>query len=172
MSTGTVNVIVTTTAGVSPRVAADRYTYKAPAAAPAITAFSFQGLDPATIGAIQRQVLVLENQGAEHFFGEPALDIMDFLRTDRDGRGVVNILAGLLRPDSGRVTFDESVLFDAARGIDVPAERRRMGCIKRHLGGRQFRQRHRGAGDHGGDRHDDCRHCGVCGLDRRHGDGC
>ena len=51
---GTVNVIVTTTAGVSPRVAADRYTYKAPAAAPAITAFSFQGLDPAAIGAIDQ----------------------------------------------------------------------------------------------------------------------
>ncbi len=44
-------------------------------------------------GTIQRQILVLENQGGEAFFGEPALDIMDFLRTDRDGRGMVNILA-------------------------------------------------------------------------------
>ena len=48
---------------------------------------------PATIGAVQRQLLVLENQGGETFFGEPALSIKDFMRTDRDGRGVVNILA-------------------------------------------------------------------------------
>ncbi len=48
---------------------------------------------PATVGAIQRQLLVLENQGAANFFGEPALDLTDFMRTDRDGRGVVNILA-------------------------------------------------------------------------------
>jgi hypothetical protein len=48
---------------------------------------------PATIGAVQRQLLVLENQGGEKFFGEPALSIKDFVRTDRDGRGVVNILA-------------------------------------------------------------------------------
>jgi DNA helicase HerA-like ATPase len=36
---------------------------------------------------------VLENQGADQFFGEPALDINDFMRTDRDGRGFINILA-------------------------------------------------------------------------------
>jgi DNA helicase HerA-like ATPase len=48
---------------------------------------------PATIGAIQRRLLTLENQGAANFFGEPALDIQDFLRTDPDGRGVVNLLA-------------------------------------------------------------------------------
>jgi len=48
---------------------------------------------PATIGAVQRQLLVLENQGGEKFFGEPALSIKDFMRTDRDGRGVVNILS-------------------------------------------------------------------------------
>jgi DNA helicase HerA-like ATPase len=48
---------------------------------------------PATIGAIQRQLLVLENQGAAKFFGEPALDIHDFMRTDSDGRGYVNVLA-------------------------------------------------------------------------------
>jgi DNA double-strand break repair helicase HerA and related ATPase len=46
-----------------------------------------------SIGAIQRQLLVLENQGAEKFFGEPALSIKDLMRTDRDGRGIVNILA-------------------------------------------------------------------------------
>ncbi|MBA2126892.1 ATPase [Hyphomicrobium methylovorum] len=48
---------------------------------------------PATVGVIQRRLLVLEEQGADRFFGEPALDIMDFLKTAPDGRGVVNILA-------------------------------------------------------------------------------
>ena len=47
----------------------------------------------ATIGAIQRQLLVLEQQGGEMFFGEPALKISDIMRTTRDGRGSVNILA-------------------------------------------------------------------------------
>src|SRR5450631_2279491 len=45
-----------------------------------------------TVGTIQRQLLVLENQGGEKFFGEPALALKDFMRTDRDGRGMVNIL--------------------------------------------------------------------------------
>jgi DNA helicase HerA-like ATPase len=45
-----------------------------------------------TVGTIQRQLLVLENQGGDKFFGEPALDLNDFMRTDRDGRGMVNIL--------------------------------------------------------------------------------
>ncbi|HTK14740.1 MAG TPA: helicase HerA-like domain-containing protein [Xanthobacteraceae bacterium] len=46
-----------------------------------------------SVGSIQRQLLVLENQGGDKFFGEPALAISDLMRTDRDGRGVVNILA-------------------------------------------------------------------------------
>src|SRR5262249_30300567 len=41
---------------------------------------------PATIGAIQRGLLVLDNQGAANFFGEPELDINDFLRASQDGR--------------------------------------------------------------------------------------
>jgi DNA helicase HerA-like ATPase len=45
-----------------------------------------------TVGTIQRQLLVLENQGGAKFFGGPALDLKDFMRTDRDGRGMVNIL--------------------------------------------------------------------------------
>src|SRR4029077_2108088 len=45
-----------------------------------------------TIGTIQRQLLVLQNQGGEKFFTEPALQLKDFIRTDRDGRGIVNIL--------------------------------------------------------------------------------
>ncbi|MBI2720411.1 MAG: DUF853 family protein [Rhizobiales bacterium] len=47
----------------------------------------------ATIGAIQRQLVVLEEQGGARFFGEPALDIGDFMRTARDGRGYVNVIA-------------------------------------------------------------------------------
>jgi len=45
-----------------------------------------------SVGAIQRRLLVLEEQGANNFFGEPALDITDFIRTAPDGRGVVNVL--------------------------------------------------------------------------------
>jgi DNA helicase HerA-like ATPase len=44
------------------------------------------------VGTIQRQLLVLENQGGDKFFGEPALALKDFMRTDSDGRGMVNIL--------------------------------------------------------------------------------
>ncbi|MEM6761434.1 MAG: helicase HerA-like domain-containing protein [Pseudomonadota bacterium] len=47
----------------------------------------------ASIGAIQRALLVLEEQGGEAFFGEPALDIKDLMRTAPDGRGIVNVLA-------------------------------------------------------------------------------
>ena len=46
-----------------------------------------------SIGAIQRSLLQLRTQGAEHFFGEPALEMDDFIRTDERGRGIVNVLA-------------------------------------------------------------------------------
>lgn len=46
-----------------------------------------------SVGSIQRRFLVLEEQGANQFFGEPALDIMDFMRLAPDGRGVINLLA-------------------------------------------------------------------------------
>ena len=52
----------------------------------------FGNVTRATVGTIQRQLLVLENQGGTKFFGEPALALKDFMRTDRDGRGMVNIL--------------------------------------------------------------------------------
>jgi uncharacterized protein len=52
----------------------------------------FGNVTKATVGTIQRQLLVLENQGGAKFFGEPALALKDFMRTDRDGRGLVNIL--------------------------------------------------------------------------------
>jgi DNA helicase HerA-like ATPase len=46
-----------------------------------------------SIGAIQRRLLVLENQGGTQLFGEPALDLADLMRTDAEGQGIVNILA-------------------------------------------------------------------------------
>lgn len=47
---------------------------------------------PQSIAAIQRNLLQLEDQGGNKFFGEPALNIMDWIRTDASGRGVINIL--------------------------------------------------------------------------------
>lgn len=46
-----------------------------------------------SVGAIQRQLLQLRSEGATHFFGEPALDINDFIKLDENGHGVVNVLA-------------------------------------------------------------------------------
>jgi DNA double-strand break repair helicase HerA and related ATPase len=56
------------------------------------SAQGFGNVTRATVGTIQRQLLVLENQGGTKFFGEPALTLKDFMRTDPDGRGMVNIL--------------------------------------------------------------------------------
>ena len=53
----------------------------------------YGNVSKATIGTIQRQLLVLENQGGDKFFSEPALALSDFMRTDRDGRGIINVLA-------------------------------------------------------------------------------
>jgi DNA helicase HerA-like ATPase len=47
----------------------------------------------ASVGAIQRALLVLENQGGKNLFGEPALELGDIMRTDTDGRGRISILA-------------------------------------------------------------------------------
>jgi DNA helicase HerA-like ATPase len=47
----------------------------------------------ATIGAVQRALLVLEQQGGENFFGEAALNITDLMRTATDGRGMISVLA-------------------------------------------------------------------------------
>ena len=46
-----------------------------------------------SVGAIQRSLLILEQQGGAHFFGEPALRISDLMRTTRDGRGAISVLA-------------------------------------------------------------------------------
>lgn len=53
---------------------------------------SYGNISTATIGAIQRSLLSLEDQGGDKFFGEPAIDIYDFMQT-RQGKGVINILA-------------------------------------------------------------------------------
>ena len=47
----------------------------------------------ASVGAIQRALLRLENQGGTHFFGEPAIGLDDFMMCDADGRGAVNVLS-------------------------------------------------------------------------------
>lgn len=47
----------------------------------------------ASVGAIQRALLILENQGGKNLFGEPALELGDLMRVDPDGRGRINILA-------------------------------------------------------------------------------
>jgi DNA double-strand break repair helicase HerA and related ATPase len=53
----------------------------------------YGNLNAMTIGSIQRRLVVIEEQGGDKFFGEPALDIKDLMRTTRDGRGYMNILA-------------------------------------------------------------------------------
>ena len=53
---------------------------------------SYGNVSAASIGAIQRALLTFEDEGGEMFFGEPELNIKDFLRTDMDGRGYINVL--------------------------------------------------------------------------------
>ncbi len=68
---------------------------------------TYGNISAASIGAIQRGLLQLEEQGGAAFFGEPSLDLDDFLRTDPQGRGVINILAAdkLLRSPALYSTF-------------------------------------------------------------------
>ncbi|QOW44877.1 MULTISPECIES: helicase HerA-like domain-containing protein [Acinetobacter] len=53
----------------------------------------YGNLSPASLGAIQRNLLALGDQGGDRFFGEPSLDIMDFIQTDSNGQGYINLLA-------------------------------------------------------------------------------
>ena len=53
----------------------------------------YGNISTASIGAIQRNLLTLAEQGGDVFFGEPMLDIADLMQTDADGRGVINVLA-------------------------------------------------------------------------------
>lgn len=54
---------------------------------------NYGNISAASVGAIQRALLELETQGADQFFGEPALNLDDLMQTDSQGRGIVNILA-------------------------------------------------------------------------------
>jgi DNA helicase HerA-like ATPase len=54
---------------------------------------SYGNITAASVGAIQRALLTLENQGGDMFFGEPALDLNDLLFTDERGRGAIHVLA-------------------------------------------------------------------------------
>jgi DNA helicase HerA-like ATPase len=79
----------------------------------------------ATVGAVQRALLVLEQQGAEHFFGERALEISDLMRTTTDGRGYVSVLAAdeLMRAPRLYATFLlwlMSELFEALPEVGDP----------------------------------------------------
>jgi hypothetical protein len=61
----------------------------------------------ASVGAIQRGLLALSEQGADRFFGEPALDLQDLLQTDPQGRGMINVLAAtrLMTSPAAYATF-------------------------------------------------------------------
>lgn len=51
------------------------------------------GVSKASVNAILRRLLMLEREGGDQFFGEPALQLDDFMQTDREGRGIINVLA-------------------------------------------------------------------------------
>ncbi|MGH1360695.1 MAG: helicase HerA-like C-terminal domain-containing protein [Burkholderiaceae bacterium] len=53
----------------------------------------YGNISSASVGAIQRRLLALEDQGADQFFGEPMLNLADMMQTDINGRGVINVLA-------------------------------------------------------------------------------
>ncbi len=67
----------------------------------------YGNVSKASIGAIQRRLLQLENQGGENFFGEISLELNDFLRTNEEGRGYINLLAAdeLMRSPGLYATF-------------------------------------------------------------------
>lgn len=68
---------------------------------------TYGNVSSASVGAIQRALLVLEQQGGENFFGERALDLADMMRVDRDGRGFISVLAAdeLMRAPRLYATF-------------------------------------------------------------------
>ncbi len=52
----------------------------------------YGGMSPASVGVLLRSIVVLEQEGADTFFGEPEFDVEDLLRTDADGKGIISIL--------------------------------------------------------------------------------
>ena len=67
----------------------------------------YGNVSKASVGTIQRQLLSLDSQGGAQFFGEPALEINDFIRCDEQGRGIINVLAAdkLMRSPKLYATF-------------------------------------------------------------------
>ena len=63
----------------------------------------YGNVSKATVGAVQRALLMLEQQGGGDFFGEPALEIGQFMRTSTDGRGTINILSAVQLMQSPRL---------------------------------------------------------------------
>jgi DNA helicase HerA-like ATPase len=63
----------------------------------------YGNITKASVGSIQRSLLVLQQQGAEHFFGEPSLKISDLMRTARDGRGYISVLSAERLMESPRL---------------------------------------------------------------------
>jgi len=89
----------------------------------------YGNVSKATVGTVQRALLVLEQQGAAQFFGEPALDINQMIRTTPNGQGVINILAAQKLMQSPRLyaTFLlwlMSELFEVLPEIGDPAKPR------------------------------------------------
>lgn len=95
-------------------------------------------VSPQSIAAIQRSLLRLEDQGADQFFGEPALDLKDFMRTDMDGKGMVNILAADKLMHSPRLyaTFllwMLSELFEELQEVGDPEKPKLVFFLMKHI---------------------------------------
>lgn len=80
----------------------------------------FGNISTPSIAAIQRALLVLEQQGGKHFFGEPALQITDFIKTAPDGSGAINILAASKLMNSPRLYATFMLWFLSELFEDLP----------------------------------------------------
>lgn len=80
----------------------------------------YGNISTSSIGAIQRGLLTLEEQGGGSFFGEPALNLQDMIQTSPDGRGVINILAAdkLMQSPKLYATFLLWLLSELFEGLD------------------------------------------------------
>ena len=91
---------------------------------------TYGNVSGASIGAIQRGLLEIDQQGADRFFGEPALNIMDFIQTDAKGRGIINILAALFFVFSGTVAWQFVPVMAAASLVGGNLGGRLVGVLK------------------------------------------
>ena len=85
---------------------------------------TYGNVSAASVGAIQRALLTLEEQGGSKFFGEPALDLFDFMQTDAQGRGYINILAAdklMQSPQGLRDPAALAALASSSSGCPRPA---------------------------------------------------